>query len=237
MCVLNVVCVELECWCMVVQYDFVVVELLDELCIVVVVVCMLVVQSVGVVCIVFNLIGIVLYMNFGCVLLFDDVVCVVVDVFMWFVNFEFDFVIGCCGDCDDLIDDLLCELMGVEVVIVVNNNVVVVLLMLLVFVMKWEVVVLCGELVEIGGVFWIFDIMSCVGVKLYEVGMINCMYLYDYVVVIGLCMVLLMKVYCSNYVISGFMKEMMFVEFVLFVCECGVLVVVDFGSGMFVDLL
>lgn len=72
---------------------------------------------------------------------------------------EFDIDEGRRLYCDFYIFELVVKIIGVEVVCVVNNNVVVVLLMLVIFVKDKEVIVLRGELVEIGGVFCIFDIM------------------------------------------------------------------------------
>lgn len=185
----------------------------------------------------FNLIGIVLYINLGCVLLFDVVVQVVICVMIVLVDLEFDIIRGCWGDCDVCVQVLVCELIGVEVVIVVNNNVVVVLLLFNSLVNCCEVVVLCGELVEIGGVFCIFDVMCSVGVWLLEVGIINCIYLVDFVYVIGVCIVLLMEVYVSNYVIIGFIVKVDIVVMVVIVYEYGLLLVVDLGSGSLCDLV
>lgn len=153
----------------------------------------------------------VLYINFGCVLLLDEVIEVIILVVCYLLNLEFDLVSGKCGDCDDLIVGLICEFIGVEVVIVVNNNVVVVLLVLNSLGVCKEGIILCGELIEIGGVFCIFDIMVCVGVCLYEVGIINCIYVRDYEVVIGLCSGLLMCVYISNYSVQGFIVSVFIV--------------------------
>lgn len=118
------------------------------------------------------------------------------------------------GYCDWVLVMLLCCIIGVEDVCIVNNNVVVVLLMLVVIVSGKEVVVLCGELVEIGGVFCILDVMCQVGCMLYEVGIINWMYVKDYCQVVNENIGLLMKVYISNYSIEGFIKMVEEVELV-----------------------
>lgn len=151
------------------------------------------------------------------------------------VIFEYDLDDVGCGYCDWVLVQLLCCIMGVEDVCIVNNNVVVVLLMLVVIVSGKEVVVFCGELVEIGGVFCIFDVMCQVGCILYEVGIINCMYVNDYCQVVNENIVLLMKVYISNYSIQGFIKVIDEVELVVFGKELDVFVVIDLGSGLLVD--
>lgn len=189
----------------------------------------------SVLCLVFNFIGMVLYINLGCVIQVELVVEVVVSVMCVLVMFEYDFDDVGCGYCDCVIVDLLCQIIGVEDVCIVNNNVVVVLLMLVVIVSGCEVVVFCGELVEIGGVFCIFDVMCQVGCQLYEVGIINCIYVKDYCQVVNDNIVLLMKVYISNYSIEGFIKVVDEVELVVIGCELDVLVVVDLGSGLLVD--
>lgn len=94
-----------------------------------------------------------------------------------------------------------------------------------------EVIVLCGEFVEIGGLFCIFLIFEIVGMCFWEVGMMNCMCIGDYVVVVSEEMGVLLKVYFSNYKILGFVEGVLLEEFVVFGCECDVLVFIDEGSG------
>lgn len=103
--------------------------------------------------------GVVIYMNFGCVLFVLVVFDVIKLIVVGYINIEFNFEVGKCGLWYDYMWDFFCELMGVEDVIIVNNCVVVVMLCFVMFVKDKEVIVLWGELIEIGGLFRVFDII------------------------------------------------------------------------------
>src|SRR5262249_7854889 len=151
-------------------------------------------------------------------------------------NLEFDLAARRRGERDDIIAGLLCELTGAQAATVVNNNAAAVLLVLSALASKKEVIVSRGELIEIGGGFRIPDIMTGAGAKLCEVGTTNRTHLADYAQALGPRTALAMKVHCSNYTISGFVKSVPLGELAPVAHARGVPVVVDLGSGTLIDL-
>jgi L-seryl-tRNA(Ser) seleniumtransferase len=186
---------------------------------------------------VFNLTGTVLHTNLGRALLPDVAVQSVLQALTSPMNLEFDLHSGDRGDRDDLVEHLLCELTGAEAATVVNNNAAAVLLLLNTLALGREVIVSRGELVEIGGSFRIPDIMQRAGATLRETGATNRTHLADYANAINAHTALMMKVHCSNYVITGFTKSVELEEIVGLGRERNIPTAVDLGSGTLVDLV
>ena len=179
--------------------------------------------------------GVVLHTNCGRALLAPEVANFVAQQAGRYSNLELNIETGERGSRYAHVEKLLCRLTGAEAAMVVNNNAAAVLLMMNTFAQGKEVIVSCGELVEVGGSFRIPDVLKAGGAKLIEVGTTNKTWLTDYEAAIGPETALLFKVHTSNYRVEGFTHSVSGAELVELAETRGLPVMEDLGSGSFFD--
>jgi L-seryl-tRNA(Ser) seleniumtransferase len=147
-------------------------------------------------------------------------------------DLEFDLATGRRGQRNRRVERLLTAATAAEAAVVVNNNAAALLLALIALAKGREVVVSRGELVEIGGSFRIPEILAVSGARLVEVGATNRTRLSDYEGAIGPDTALLLKVFPSNFRLTGFVASVEPRRLVELGRRAGVPVLVDEGSGM-----
>ncbi len=183
-----------------------------------------------------NATGVVIHTNLGRSLLPQEAIEQVVKIASHYSNLEYDLESGERGKRYVHIIDALKRIVKAESAIVVNNNAGAVFLCLNTLAKGREVVVSRGELVEIGGSFRIPDVMKNSGAFLREVGTTNKTHLHDYERAINENTALILKVHQSNFRIIGFTKETNIEELVPLGKKYGIPIMVDLGSGCFIDL-
>jgi len=149
-----------------------------------------------------------------------------------YCDLELDLATGRRGQRNGRIERLLTEATGAEAALAVNNNAAALLLCLAALAKDREVVVSRGELVEIGGSFRIPEILTAAGARLVEVGTTNRTRLADYETAAGPATALLLKVFPSNFRLSGFVAAVTPGELLELGRRLGVPVLVDEGSGL-----
>ena len=147
-------------------------------------------------------------------------------------NLELDLATGSRGSRHDHVSGLLCELTGAEAAIAVNNCAGAVLLAAAALAGPGrEIVVSRGQLVEIGGGFRVPDVIAQAGAGLVEVGTTNRTRRADYEAAIGPQTGAILRAHPSNFRQLGFVQEVEIEE----LCELGVPVIDDVGSGVLAD--
>lgn len=182
-----------------------------------------------------NATGVVLHTNLGRAPLAAAVVARVADIAAGYSNLEYELDERARGSRHDHVRALLTALSGAEAAVVVNNCAAAVLLALAATAAGREVVVSRGELIEIGGSFRVPDVMRASGARLVEVGTTNKTRSTDYATACGPDTAVLFKVHRSNFAMLGFVAEVGVAELVTLGRARGIPVVVDLGSGAFID--
>jgi L-seryl-tRNA(Ser) seleniumtransferase len=149
-----------------------------------------------------------------------------------YCDLELDLATGRRGQRNGRAERLLTALSGAEAALVVNNNAAALVIALAALAKDREVVVSRGELVEIGGSFRIPEIMAAAGARLVEVGATNRTRLADYEAALGPATALLLKVFPSNFRLTGFVAAVEPRQLAELGARAGVPVLVDEGSGL-----
>jgi len=149
-----------------------------------------------------------------------------------YCDLEIDLATGRRGQRNGRVERLLLAATGAPAAVVVNNNAAALVLALASLARDREVVVSRGELVEIGGSFRIPEILEAAGARLVEVGATNRTRLSDYERAISDRTALLLKVFPSNFRISGFTASVAASDLAALGKRLGVPVLVDEGSGL-----
>jgi L-seryl-tRNA(Ser) seleniumtransferase len=149
-----------------------------------------------------------------------------------YCDLELDHETGRRGQRNRRAEQLVKALTGAEAAVIVNNNAAALLLVLSTLAAGREVIVSRGELVEIGGSFRIPEILAASGAKLVEVGSTNRTRLSDYEKAIGPNTALLLKVFPSNFRLTGFVASVAPADLVGLGRSHGIPVLVDEGSGL-----
>ncbi|HYM57300.1 MAG TPA: L-seryl-tRNA(Sec) selenium transferase [Solirubrobacteraceae bacterium] len=151
-----------------------------------------------------------------------------------YLNLEWDLERGARGSRHDHVEGLLCELTGAEAALAVNNCAGATLLAAAALAGPGrEVIVSRGQLVEIGGGFRVPDVVAQAGAALVEVGTTNRTRRADYERAVGPATGAILRAHPSNFRQLGFVGEVEIEE----LCELGVPVIDDVGSGNLADEL
>ncbi len=177
-----------------------------------------------------------IHTNLGRAILAEEAIKHVVETATSYSNLEYDLEKGQRGKRYSHIVNAIKKVVDVPSAVVVNNNAAAVFICLNSLARGKEVIVSRGELVEIGGSFRIPDVMAQSGAVLKEVGTTNKTRISDYASAINENTALLLKVHKSNFKITGFTEEVSVSNLVTLGREKEIPVMVDLGSGSFIDL-
>ena len=182
---------------------------------------------------VLNATGVVVHTNLGRAPLAAEAQAAVASMAAGYSNLELDLSSGERGSRHDHVEDLLRELTGAEAAIAVNNCAAAVLLACAALAGGRDTIVSRGQLIEIGGGFRIPEILAAAGTRLVEVGTTNRTRRADYEQALASAseVAAILRAHPSNFRTVGFVEE---VE-IEALCELGVPVVDDVGSGVLTD--
>jgi L-seryl-tRNA(Ser) seleniumtransferase len=180
---------------------------------------------------VINATGVIVHTNLGRAPLPATARAAVAAVAEGYANLEWDAATGARGSRHDHVAGLIGELTGAEDAIAVNNCAGAVLLAAAAT--GGEIVVSRGQLVEIGGGFRIPEVIAQAGARLVEVGTTNRTRRADYKRAIAAGATAILRAHPSNFRQLGFVQEVEIEE----LCELGVPVIDDIGSGLLADEL
>lgn len=176
--------------------------------------------------------GVALHTNLGRSPLSVELVNTVFANCVSYCNLEFDLVSGKRSKRGALAGEMAAVLAGTEAGVIVNNNAAAVLLAVNCFGKDKEVLILRGELVQIGGGFRIPEMITASGAILKEVGTTNKTTLADYSKRIGKNTGLILKVHKSNFDIVGFTEEVSPSDLADLAVKKRIPLLYDLGSGM-----
>jgi len=179
--------------------------------------------------------GVILHTNLGRAPLGKEMLAAVQSSLQGYTNLEYDLVKGSRGKRGEIVQKLLCTLSHSENSLIVNNNAGAIFLILNTLAKNKEVIVSRGELVQIGGGFRIPEILEQSGAYLREVGTTNQTFIDDYKKAINDNTALILKVHQSNFFIDGFVHQVEGKELKKLGEEYNLPVVVDLGSGTFLN--
>jgi len=183
---------------------------------------------------VLNATGVIVHTNLGRAPLAAAARAAVARAAEGYSNLELDLADGARGSRHDHVEALLCELTGAEAAIAVNNCAGATLLAAAALAgPSRDVIVSRGQLVEIGGGFRVPDVIAQAGARLVEVGTTNRTRRADYVRAIAESTGAILRAHPSNFRQLGFVQEVEIEE----LCELGVPVIDDVGSGVLADEL
>jgi L-seryl-tRNA(Ser) seleniumtransferase len=181
---------------------------------------------------VINATGVIVHTNLGRAPLAPAARAAVTAVAEGYANLEWDAETGTRGSRHDHIAGLVGELAGSEDAIAVNNCAGATLLAAAALGGAGrEIVVSRGQLVEIGGGFRVPDVIAQAGARLVEVGTTNRTRRADYEGALGPATGAILRAHPSNFRQLGFVQEVEIEE----LCELGVPVIDDVGSGVLAD--
>ena len=182
---------------------------------------------------VLNATGVIVHTNLGRAPLAEAAIDAVAAAARGYSNLELDLSTGARGSRHAHVSDLLRALTGAEAGMVVNNGAGAALLAAAALAGPGrEVVVSRGQLVEIGGGFRVPDVIAQAGARLVEVGTTNRTRLADYSAALGPDTGAVLRVHQSNFRQLGFVEDVAIEA----LCELGVPVIDDVGSGALVAL-